>query len=138
MCLAFAIAHTTLLVLALLAHDLRSVAFMDNVSSTRAEAIDDPVLIGLRTARNRVHHQWARAWYSKAASSPQVTRPITSGSRIVWPPVGIEFCWKQLDSLPAPEEERHRNRKGEQAYRDYLADRPVTDALNKLAELMGD
>jgi hypothetical protein len=104
-----------------------SVALTDILKSV-GKPLDDPVILGLRFVRNRVHHQWAQALEARQVSGTQV--PFPSGE--VWPPVGWDWYWKPVSRLATDEKHRH----GEAEYTAHLADRPARLALDHLEDLL--
>jgi hypothetical protein len=75
----------------------------------------DQTILGLRYARNQVHHQWADA----------VRLDEPSG----------EMRWKSLSSLPDPPP-RHGDPDGKTAYETHVASRPVTETLENVDRLL--
>jgi hypothetical protein len=86
----------------------------------------DRELRGIRFARNRVHHQWAKALrYFPGAVLGGV------GFNEAMFNEGPNWRWRRVEELPAPPA-RWPDPKGKRAYRDLLADRSVHDALGWL------
>jgi hypothetical protein len=57
---------------------------------TRAGEAGGEVMQAVRYARNRVHHQWADAWW------------LREGPQTVLPFRGAVWCWRPVDELPPP------------------------------------
>lgn len=97
--------------------------------------VGDDLLTGVRFARNRVHHQWAKAL--KRAENPGVVRVTlaTSRSRRVDPPPGFWWYWIEADQLPlrAPPV---RTTSGEPEYIENLAGKPADATLQALRPVL--
>jgi len=71
---------------------------------------DDDVVTGLRYARNRIHHDIVDALEPRDVPNPPgLVIRATGGSKIVAPPVVLDWFWKSPDELPEPDKS-HRTR----------------------------
>ncbi|HET6641739.1 MAG TPA: hypothetical protein VFG93_00550 [Gaiellaceae bacterium] len=98
----------------------------------------DEIVLGLRFARNRVHHQLAEALEPRDVPRAEVTTAVRGQSRRVGPPTVLDWFWKAADQLPEPEE-RFRDKgyhRGKRAYQELLEGNPVEDALAHLNVLL--
>jgi hypothetical protein len=101
----------------------------------RGPSLDGEILLGLRCARNRVHHQWADAVEPRDVPWAQGLQ-ATGKSRVIPPAVVLDWFWKPLDLLPDPDEGRS-NKDQDEAYSKCLAEQPVRLALEHLESLLG-
>jgi hypothetical protein len=107
-----------------------AVAIMDFDSRFR----QDEIVVALRFARNRVHHQLSEALEPRDEPNPLVITAVRGQTRKVGPSTLLEWFWLPADQLPIPKA-RFRNegyRKGKKAYRDLLEGEPVEHALTHL------
>ena len=94
----------------------------------RQTPIGDDLLTGVRFARNRVHHDWAKAFARhENPGMPLVTLASTS-SRIIGPRPGFWWYWVQADQLPIGRPDR----KAEAQYTNHLARRSAEATLEAL------
>lgn len=83
------------------------------------------LILGLRCARNRVHHQWADAFrYQDGAAFP-----------IRFPTGFHEWVWRELSELPKPQKKYERP-KQDAAYRERLEGTPARGTLLKAVHLV--
>lgn len=104
-----------------------AVAIMDKESTLR----EDEIVVALRFARNRVHHQLAEALEPRDVPRAVITTAVRGQSRMVGPPTVLDWFWKPVDQLPEPEE-RFKDKGydlGKQAYQEFLEGELVEDAL---------
>jgi hypothetical protein len=97
----------------------------------------DPIIRGLRFARNRVHHAWADALEARHVQIR--SRPLMATGRrpmIHNPLFVVEWVWKPLERVGVPTHEKHRH--GIDDYRDHLADKSVRLALSHLDGLLDE
>jgi hypothetical protein len=99
-----------------------------------------PTIVGLRYARNRVHHQWADAIAGmsigsftglRAAAIPDPPFMLPA-PRQVSDPVGRRGAWRWVATLPPGD---RADPVGEEAYRERLAGRLVRETFDELAIL---
>ena len=76
----------------------------------------DPVVQALSFARARAHHHWGSV--------------VTQGES--------RWVWNSADVLPPPERDRYADPDGEALYRQLLEGRPIVEALESVAGLLGD
>jgi hypothetical protein len=89
---------------------------------------------GIRFARNRVGHQWARAFELSDVPFPSVTTKLVgSSSQIIAPAVVKAWCWCDAKKLPVPPDPKHRNPTLEKVYTAKLQGRPALQALDVFA-----
>lgn len=99
---------------------------------------NDEVVVALRFARNRVHHQLAEALEPRDEPYPLVTTAVRGQSRVVGPPTILDWFWVPIGQLPKPEP-RFMDKgydHGKQAYQDRLEGEPVANALAHLSVLL--
>ena len=93
--------------------------------SSRFDTECDGVVRGARFARNRVHHQWARALQYKPGG---LQFPVEA------PFVFHEWCWLPVESLPPSD----RNQDfGIEQYDSHLSGRPIRFTLSVLKRVYG-
>jgi hypothetical protein len=90
--------------------------------------------------RNRVHHQWALALEPLDVIWPSVVTNRVGGSRVISPPIVLDWHWVPVPDLPPPDSS-HPDTKGKraeqkEAYADHLADRPARLALRDFAAFL--
>jgi hypothetical protein len=98
----------------------------------------DEVVVGLRFARNSVHHQLSEALEPRDEPNPLGSTVVGGQPRTVGPPTVLEWLWRPADQLPKPPR-RHRDagyREGKKAYEDLLEGEPVANALAHLNSLL--
>lgn len=102
----------------------------------KGDAVQSDLLTGVRFARNRVHHQWAKAL--ARGDSPGIPRVTlaTSSSRIVGPPPGFWWYWVEADQLPTRQEWRPPGRSGEREYKSELAGQTADATLEALRPVL--
>jgi hypothetical protein len=95
--------------------------------------VQDELLTGVRFARNRVHHQWAKALarVDTPAPGPRITLAETSSQRIE-PRQEFFWYWLKAQQLPASTPPVRGLPSGEQEYKDKLAGNPAEETLVKL------
>jgi hypothetical protein len=98
----------------------------------------DEIVVALRFARNSVHHQLADALEPRDVPFPQVATNQVGGSRIIGPPVVLDWFWIPADQLPKPPLRfiNRGYRVGRKAYEDRLEGEPVAHALAHLDMLL--
>jgi hypothetical protein len=99
-------------------------------------AVENDLLTGVRFARNRVHHQWAKALVR--ADSPGIPRVTlaASSSRIVGPPPGFWWYWVGADQLPARPPRVAPPLSGKEQYKNNLAGKPAEATLEALRPIL--
>lgn len=98
----------------------------------------DEIVLGLKFARDRVHHQLANALEPRDVPFPQVVTNMPGGSRIISPPIVLDWFWMPVDQLPKPPARFMKTgyRVGKKAYNDRLAAEPVEHALAHLSLIL--
>jgi hypothetical protein len=94
--------------------------------------IESDLLTALRFARNRVHHQWARALRRYDSPGVPMINLATSASRIIGPPPGFWSYWVELDELPAGRSSAQE----EAAYSAELAGKQADVTLQDLRQVL--
>ncbi len=107
-----------------------AVSFEDLIREQRDAPLEDDLVLAVRYARNRVHHQWAAALNAVEQRFGPVQAP--GGSKIVG--THVEWFWKPLEVLPDPPHWRP-DRKRRTAYAERLADRSVRPTLRELQDI---
>ncbi len=92
-------------------------ASIDLYFSERGTPMEDDLLTAVRFARNRVHHQWARALRRYDSPGVPMIHLATSSSRLNGPPPGSWWYWVEADDLPPGKQWAE----GEAAYSAQLA-----------------
>ena len=93
--------------------------------------IQDPLLTGVRFARNRVHHQWADALVRvESPGMPGVLR-ATGSSRLLVPPPGHQWNWADVAQLPPG-----KNDSGRLEYETHLEGRSAEETLLALTPVL--
>lgn len=93
--------------------------------------IQDSLLIGVRFARNRVHHQWADALVRVESPGMAGVLRATSSSRAIMPPPGHQWNWRDVDQLP-----QGTNNSGKPEYKKHLEGRSAEDTLRALTPIL--
>jgi hypothetical protein len=114
-----------------------SAALADRIPGTKFKTgREHDVRDGIKFARNRVGHHWARA--IELRDVPFAPGLVTiagrsGGSRIVAPPVVKAWCWCASARLPVPKDPKHRNPGLQRRYVSELEGKPVLEALDVMA-----
>lgn len=94
--------------------------------------VEDDLLTGVRFARNRVHHQWAKALNRhENPRMPLVTLASTS-SRLVGPRPGFWWYWVKASELPPGKPDAA----AEEQYTTHLAGRSAEATLEALRPVL--
>lgn len=107
-----------------------AVSFEDLVKKQRDAPLKDDLVLAIRYARNRVHHQWAAALNAVEQRFGAVRAP--GGPQIVG--TYVQWFWKPLELLPDPPP-WHPDRKGRAAYVERLAERSLRPTLRELQDI---
>lgn len=107
-----------------------AVSFEDLVRKQQGAPLKDDLVLAIRYARNRVHHQWAAALNAVEQRFGPVRAP--GGPQILG--TYVQWFWKRLEVLPDAPRSRP-DRKGQAAYAERLADRSVRPTLRELQDI---
>ena len=100
--------------------------------------IENDLLTGVRFARNRIHHQWAKALgRHENPGMLEVTLALTS-SRLTGPRPGFWWHWADAGELPPWKPSSVKPPVGENQYTEYLAGRSVDRTLEALRPVLED
>jgi hypothetical protein len=92
---------------------------------------EEPLLHGVRYARNCVLHRWGDALEARDFPAPTVMTNRRGGSRIIMPPTFWDWFWRDGDELPPPPSDR-KDQKGRECYDEILAGKKARVALEEL------
>lgn len=93
----------------------------------RLKSEDRQLLVAVRYARNRIHHQWADALkYTNGAVLSELTLPISL----------FEWQWRPVGEIPQAKKAQHNT--GAAEYTSALADRPARLTLTRLRRIYDD
>jgi hypothetical protein len=92
--------------------------WLDSITAKVRGLRDDPYVRAFRFVRQRCHHHWA--------------------SVVFFDRDRRAYLWSSEGNVPIPEKEQHRNPRGEQAYTELFARRPVGAVLGYLEKLVAE
>jgi hypothetical protein len=107
-------------------------ASIDLYFSEAGKPVENDLLTAVRFARNRVHHQWARALTRYDSPGVPMIMQATSSSRLIGPPPGFWWCWVETKDLPSG----HSWPEGEAAYSAQLAGKRADVTLADLLPVL--
>jgi hypothetical protein len=107
-------------------------ASIDLYFDEAGKPIGNDLLTAVRFARNRVHHQWARALRRYDSPGVPMIHLATTSSRLVGPPPGFWWHWVEAHELPPGKPWA----KGEAAYKAQLAGNRADEALEAVRPVL--